>query len=80
MDKEVLQSIDCFAEENAEGIFRDIARLVAIDSVQGESEENAPFGAGPTKALAEALSICSFPQEVPQRGCPYRPPPLECLY
>lgn len=36
-----------------------IKRLVAIYSVRGKEEENAPFGIGPKKALDEALAIAS---------------------
>ena len=57
MAKELLRDIDLFIEENREAIFRDIARLVAIDSVEGEPEEGAPFGAGPKKALEKGLEI-----------------------
>ena len=41
-----LKDIDLFIEENKENILRDIARLVAVPSIEGEPEENAPFGAG----------------------------------
>lgn len=57
MNEQLRRDIDKFCEENYENIFRDIARLVAIDSVEGEPEENAPFGKGPAKALDEALKI-----------------------
>ena len=58
MKKEMLCLIDKFIEQNSDAIFRDIARLVAIDSVEGAPEDNAPFGPGPKKALDEALAIC----------------------
>ena len=44
-------------EENTEAIFRDIARLVAINSVEGEPEPGAPFGPGPRAALTLGLQI-----------------------
>ncbi len=57
MNEQLRRDIDKFCEENYENIFRDISRLVAIDSVEGEPEEGAPFGKGPAKALDEALKI-----------------------
>ena len=57
MDKNLRGNIDKFIEENYDAIFRDIARLVAINSVEGESAENAPFGPGPRKALDVGLQI-----------------------
>ena len=58
-NKEVLSRIDQFIEANSDAIFRHIARLVAINSVEEAPAENAPFGPGPKKALDEALAICS---------------------
>ena len=49
--------IDEFVEKNKEAILRDIARLVAIPSVEGEPGPGAPFGPGPRAALDEALAI-----------------------
>lgn len=57
MNKELLKKIDSFVEENRAAMYRDIARLVAIESVEGESAPGAPFGPGPAKALAEGLKI-----------------------
>ena len=51
------ESIDRFVDENIENILRDIARLVAINSVEGEALPGAPFGKGPALALDEALKI-----------------------
>ena len=48
-------SIDAFAEENRDNILRDITRLVAVPSVEGEAAPGAPFGPGPKAALAKAL-------------------------
>ena len=50
-------SIDAFAEENRDNILRDITRLVAVPSVEGEAAAGAPFGPGPKAALAKALEI-----------------------
>ena len=50
-------SIDAFAEENRDNILRDITRLVAVPSVEGEAAPGAPFGPGPKAALAKALEI-----------------------
>ena len=57
MDELLRQEIDRFVEENTEAIKRDIARLVAIDSVEGTPEEGAPFGKGPRAALDHGLQI-----------------------
>ena len=54
-----LKDIDLFIEENKENILRDIARLVAVPSIEGEPEEGAPFGKEPEKALELALEIAS---------------------
>ena len=42
---------------NKENILRDIARLVAVPSIEGEPEEGAPFGKEPKKALELGLEI-----------------------
>ena len=50
-------SIDAFVEGNRDNILRDITRLVAVPSVEGEAAPGAPFGPGPKAALAKALEI-----------------------
>ena len=57
MDEELRRDLDRFVEENETAIFRDIARLVAINSVEGEPSEGAPFGPGPKAALEKGLEI-----------------------
>ncbi len=57
MDDTLRRDIDRFVEENTEAIVRDIARLVAVDSVEGKAEDGAPFGKGPKEALALGLQI-----------------------
>ncbi len=57
--KKYEKSIDAFIAENEENIWRDIARLVRIDSVEGNPEPGAPFGPGPRKALDMALQIAT---------------------
>ena len=57
MDQQLLKSIEAFAEENTAAVFRDIARLVAIDSVESEPADGAPFGVGPRDALILGLQI-----------------------
>ena len=52
-----LKDIDLFIEENKENILRDIARLVAVPSIEGEPEDGAPFGKEPKKALELGLKI-----------------------
>ena len=44
MDNKYTAGIDKFINDNRENIIRDIARLVAIDSVEGKAEPGAPFG------------------------------------
>lgn len=57
MNKELIANIDRFIEENREAMYRDIARLVAVESVEGESAPGAPFGPGPAEALKLGLDI-----------------------
>ena len=57
MDIQLRQEIDRFVAEHEEAIFKDIARLVAINSVEGEALPGKPFGEGPARALAEGLQI-----------------------
>lgn len=54
-----LRDIDAFIKRSYDGIFRDIAALVAINSVCGEPEPAAPFGRGPAEALSAALDIAA---------------------
>ena len=47
MEKELLlKKIDAFIEANKEAIVKDIAALVAVDSVQAAPAPGAPFGEG----------------------------------
>lgn len=57
MNEELRRDIDRFVEENTEAIKRDIARLVAVNSVEGTPETDAPFGRGPREALDLGLQI-----------------------
>ena len=57
MNEELRKDLERFAAENEENIFRDIGRLVAIDSVEGEPAPGAPFGEGPKAALELGLQI-----------------------
>ena len=57
MDIQLRQNIDRFVAEHEAAVFRDIARLVAINSVEGEPLPGKPFGEGPARALAEGLKI-----------------------
>ena len=57
MDDNLRLDIDRFAEENRDAIVRDIARLVAVNSVEGQPEDGAPFGKGPKEALELGLQI-----------------------
>lgn len=57
MNEALRRDLERFVEENEAGIFRDIARLVAVNSVEGEPEPGAPFGPGPKAALELGLEI-----------------------
>lgn len=57
MNEALRRDLERFAEENESAIFRDIARLVAINSVEGEAQPGAPFGPGPKAALDLGLQI-----------------------
>ena len=52
------KSIKTWLAEHEEEFVKDLGRLIAIDSVQGETKPGAPFGEGPKKALEEAMSLC----------------------
>ena len=57
IDEARLQDIDRFVSEHEDEIVRNIARLVAIPSVEGPSEPGAPFGREPKRALECGLTI-----------------------
>ena len=57
MNAELRRDIDKYVSDNREDIFRDIASLVAVNSVEGQPEPGAPFGPGPKKALELGLEI-----------------------
>ncbi|MBQ5953441.1 MAG: Sapep family Mn(2+)-dependent dipeptidase [Lachnospiraceae bacterium] len=57
MEQTLLQKIDAFIEKEENNIWRDLARLVAVNSIEGEPDEGAPFGPGPKQALEEGLKI-----------------------
>ena len=57
MNEALRRDLERFVEENESAIFRDIARLVAINSVEGEAQPGAPFGPGPKAALDLGLEI-----------------------
>lgn len=57
MDQNLSRDIDRFIAEHEEALFAAIARLVAINSVEGEARPGAPFGEGPARALAEGLKL-----------------------
>ena len=57
MNDTLRRDLERFVEENESAIFRDIARLVAINSVEGEPQPGAPFGPGPKAALDLGLEI-----------------------
>ena len=58
MNNKYTAGIDKFINDNRENIVRDIARLVAINSVEGKAEPGAPFGKGPKQALELGREIC----------------------
>ena len=53
----LLKKIDAFIEANKEAIVKDIAALVAVDSVQAAPAPGAPFGEGAKRALEVTLEI-----------------------
>ena len=59
MDQALNQKIDGYIAENKEQLLKDLAALVAIDSVEGEPAEGAPFGVGPRAALDKTLEIAA---------------------
>ena len=59
MDQALNQKIDAFIAANKEQILKDIAALVAINSVEGTPTEEAPFGEGPRAALDKTLELAA---------------------
>ena len=59
MDQALNQKIDAFIAANKEQILQDIAALVAINSVEGEPAEGAPYGVGPRAALDKTLELAA---------------------
>ncbi len=53
------QKIDAFIAANESEILNDIAKLIAIDSVQTAAAPDAPFGEGAKAALCETLDIAT---------------------
>ena len=58
-DSALLQDIDRYIREQGDAVVRDIARLVAIPSVEGTPEDGAPYGRAPRQALACGLDIAA---------------------
>lgn len=54
IEKRISDWIDSHRDE----FLRDVARMVAIESVGGKSAPDAPFGPGPRAALDEMLKLC----------------------
>ena len=59
MDQALNQKIDAYIAQNKEQLLKDIAALVAVNSVEGTPEEGAPFGAGPRAALDKTLELAA---------------------
>ncbi len=57
MNANLRAQVEKFAEDSREAILRDIERLVAINSVEGEARPGAPYGEGPAAALKLGLEI-----------------------
>ena len=55
----VQERISQWVDAHEAELIRDIGRLVAVRSVRGEAEPDAPFGPGPRASLDEALALCS---------------------
>lgn len=58
MNTELYKDIDKFIEENYDEIFKNIGRLIAVDSVRTEPKPGMPFGEGCDKAKNVAMEIC----------------------
>ena len=48
-----------YFDAHKDDLVRDVCRVVAIDSVKGEAQQDAPFGPGPKAALEETLKIAA---------------------
>ena len=59
MDQELNRKIDAFIEANKEQMLQDIAALVAINSVESQPAEGAPFGAGARAAPDKTLGLAA---------------------
>ena len=59
MDQALNQKIDAFIAANKEQILKDIAALVAINSVETAPAEGAPFGLGARAALDKTLELAA---------------------
>ena len=59
MDMELNQKIDAFLAANRGQMLRDIAALVAVNSVESEPAPGAPFGPGARAALDKALELAA---------------------
>ncbi len=57
-DSKLVKKISEWVDAHADEYLRDVTRLVAVRSVKGDAQGDAPFGAGPRSALDEALAIC----------------------
>ena len=57
MNAEILNSINKFAEENYDNLFRDIGKLIAVDSVRTDAKPGMPFGEGCDKVKGVALEM-----------------------
>lgn len=66
VNEELKNRISAWVDAHEQELLADIARLVAVKSVKGEPEENAPFGKGVAAALDEALALCA------ERGFPVK--------
>lgn len=53
------ERISEWMDAHRDEFLRDVARMVAVESVSGESAPDAPFGPGPRAALDEMLKLCS---------------------
>ena len=59
MDVAYKEKIDRYIEEHADAMFQDLADLIAIESVRGEPEPDAPYGRGPKRALDHMLKLAA---------------------
>lgn len=71
VNRQILEKIDNYIEENKDAIINDLMALVRIPSVQSKALPSAPFGEGNKKMLQETAALFerhSFKSEIEKDG------------